>query len=279
MAQQTAANSYPVVLASDQSITVTGGGDATAAKQDTQITSLQLIDDTVATAGSAITTKGQAVAGTDGTNARILKTDTSGELQIDVLTLPALIAGTAAIGKLAANNGVDIGDVDVTSISAGENHLGEVANAASVVTPTITASTSPAYTPGDSIGGKITLTSAVRVSGGVTILNSLMILDRANQKPTGTILIFNADPSAATLTDNAAFVYSTDDLKVVAAVPVASTDYTTINSKATANLSALAREVKVASGTSLYAAFVVTSTPTFAATTDVQIAFGFIHLN
>jgi hypothetical protein len=35
---------------------------------------------------------------------------------VDVLTLPALPAGTNAIGKLAANSGVDIGDVDVTTV-------------------------------------------------------------------------------------------------------------------------------------------------------------------
>ena len=38
----------------------------------------------------------------------------------------ALPAGTNAIGKLAANSGVDIGDVDVTSISAGTNLIGDV---------------------------------------------------------------------------------------------------------------------------------------------------------
>jgi hypothetical protein len=35
-------------------------------------------------------------------------------------------AGTAGIGKLTANSGVDIGDVDVTSISAGDNVIGRV---------------------------------------------------------------------------------------------------------------------------------------------------------
>jgi hypothetical protein len=35
-------------------------------------------------------------------------------------------AGTAAIGKLAANNGVDIGDVDIKSIAAGTNNIGDV---------------------------------------------------------------------------------------------------------------------------------------------------------
>lgn len=43
----------------------------------------------------------------------------------------SLPAGTNAIGKLAANSGVDIGDVDVTSISAGSNFIGLI-SAASV---------------------------------------------------------------------------------------------------------------------------------------------------
>ena len=38
----------------------------------------------------------------------------------------SLPAGTNAIGKLSANSGVDIGDVDVTSISAGSNRIGMV---------------------------------------------------------------------------------------------------------------------------------------------------------
>ena len=41
-------------------------------------------------------------------------------------SLVALEAGSAAIGKLAANSGVDIGDVDVTSVSAGANLVGDV---------------------------------------------------------------------------------------------------------------------------------------------------------
>lgn len=57
-------------------------------------TGIELIDDTIATTGAAITGKGQAVSGTDGTNARILKTDTNGELQVDVLTLPSVTIST-----------------------------------------------------------------------------------------------------------------------------------------------------------------------------------------
>ena len=43
---------------------------------------------------------------------------------VDVVTLPALVAGSAAIGKLAANSGVDIGDVTLNAGSASIGTLG-----------------------------------------------------------------------------------------------------------------------------------------------------------
>lgn len=53
-------------------------------------------------------------------------------LPVSLATLPALVAGTAAIGKLAANSGVDIGDVDVTSLvpGVGATNLGKAEDAA-----------------------------------------------------------------------------------------------------------------------------------------------------
>jgi hypothetical protein len=78
-------------------------GASTSAKQDTEITALQAIQTAV----------------------EILDNTVSGsETQVDVVA--ALPAGANAIGKLAANSGVDIGDVDVTSISAGTNAIGNV---------------------------------------------------------------------------------------------------------------------------------------------------------
>jgi hypothetical protein len=126
------------LAAASTSVTVSdGGGSLTVDNNNTfvvqengaALTALQLIDDTVATTASAITTKGIAMSGTDGTNARVIKTDTSGELQVDVVG--ALPAGTNAIGKLAANSGVDIGDVDVLSIvpGTGATNLGKAEDA------------------------------------------------------------------------------------------------------------------------------------------------------
>ena len=49
-------------------------------------------------------------------------------MQVDVVA--SLPAGSNAIGKLAANSGVDIGDVDVTSLPASTNTLEVVGDAA-----------------------------------------------------------------------------------------------------------------------------------------------------
>lgn len=160
-----------------------------------------------------------------------------------------------------------------------EATVGELFGGGSGVKVALVVSTTPAYTAGDNVGGKITIADAVRVAGGVANLMGIQVLDRSNQKPVGSILIFDADPAAATITDNAAFVFSTDDLKVVATIPLASGDWVTIDSKAVANLASLNRVVKAAAGTTLYAAFVTTGTPTFVAATDMQMIFDFVHIN
>lgn len=72
------------------------------------------------------------LSATDNTVLDNIDTNTTGlagtvsgsELQVDIVG--ALPAGTAAIGKLAANSGVDIGDVDILSIAAGDNNIGNV---------------------------------------------------------------------------------------------------------------------------------------------------------
>lgn len=124
LGQKNMAGSAPVVIASDQSaipasqsgtwnVTNISGtislptGAATLAEQQTQTTALQLIDDGVATTGAAITTKGMAAVGTDGTDARILKTDITGELQVDVVSAKAPVNSngsqtTTTVGTTAA---------------------------------------------------------------------------------------------------------------------------------------------------------------------------------
>lgn len=82
-----------------------------------------------------LTVRQDAAAALGGTDAdyQPLITDASGRLHI-----APLVAGTAAIGKLAANTGVDIGDVDVTSIVPGvaATNLGKARDSALGATDT-----------------------------------------------------------------------------------------------------------------------------------------------
>ncbi|MCC6188204.1 MAG: hypothetical protein IT318_04190 [Anaerolineales bacterium] len=96
-------------------------GAATAANQSTANTALAAIQTAVEALDNAV---GGSQLQVDVVGALPAGTNNIGD--VDVLTLPALPAGTNAIGKLAANSGVDIGDVDVTSISAGSNLIGDV---------------------------------------------------------------------------------------------------------------------------------------------------------
>ena len=109
-------------------------------------TSVEILDNAISGAGFNITQmNGAAVpigAGTEAAAVRVtLATDSTGVVSVDdngaaltvdnagtfaVQVSSALPAGTNAVGKLAANSGVDIGDVDVTSISAGANLIGDV---------------------------------------------------------------------------------------------------------------------------------------------------------
>mgnify|MGYP001158711708 CR=1 FL=1 len=105
---------------------------------------------------------------------------------VDVTSLPSLPAGANAIGKLAANSGVDIGDVDVTSLPslpAGNNNIGNV----DIVTL-------PSLAAGTNAIGKLAANSGVDIGDvDVTSLpvlpagnNNIGNVDIASSLPAGT---------------------------------------------------------------------------------------------
>ncbi len=112
-----------VNVAAAQTIATTNAGTFAVQESGSALTSLQLIDNAISGAGFNITQfAGAAVpigAGLETTAVRVtLPTDGTGVVKLG--------SGTNGIGKLTANSGVDIGDVDVTSISAGTNLIGDV---------------------------------------------------------------------------------------------------------------------------------------------------------
>lgn len=139
------------------------------------------------------------------------------------------------------------------------------------VVPTITVSTTPAYSVGDAVGGLITLSNAVRASGLRAFIRSLFILDTSNVKNAFELLFFNANPSSSTITDNAAFVlHSSDTAKLIQRVSVAASDYVTLDTKGMARVWVGDEPVTPTTGRDLYMAIVIPAsggTPTYAATT------------
>jgi hypothetical protein len=112
-------------------------GAATAANQTTVIGHLDGVETLLGTIDADTGTLAGAVAGTEMQVDIVaaLPAGTNNIGDVDVLTLPALPAGTNAIGKLAANSGVDIGDVDVTSVAnvvpgTGATNLGKLEDGA-----------------------------------------------------------------------------------------------------------------------------------------------------
>ena len=92
------------------------------AEQGGVLTALQLIDDMIATLGSAIPAKATLVAGSDGTNARALRvTDSNGRLSVDINSLP----NVTLTGSLPAGGNV-LGYVNVAAILAGSNNIGRI---------------------------------------------------------------------------------------------------------------------------------------------------------
>lgn len=148
-----------------------------------------------------------------------------------------------------------------------------------IISPTITVQDTPDYSAGDSVGGKITLTNIQRGGGKDVVLQNVIVRDTANIKPTGNILIFNSDPTAATITDNAGFVFSTDITKLIARIPVATTDYVTINNIAIADIDGKGRVLQGVDSLTddLYMVFVADATLNFTATTNLSISLSVLQ--
>jgi hypothetical protein len=105
-------------------------------------------------------------SGTDGDYEMLQMS--AGRLWISATVDAALPAGTNAIGKLAANSGVDIGDIDILSIAAGDNNIGNV----DVVTlPTLANVTT--------VGTVTTLTGTTTLTPGTGATNLGKAIDTA----------------------------------------------------------------------------------------------------
>lgn len=173
-----------------------------------------------------------------------------------------LAASTAAIGKLAANSGVDIGDVDVLSIAAGETHLGEVGCSTVVKEITFTLDTA-AHADGDVLAATQEIAGAVRVNAGTGIIQSVVILDKDDQGEALDVVLLKTNVALGT--ENAAVSITDADADEIQGI-VEVSSYVDLVGSQLATMTNLGIGVQADSGaTSLFVGLISRGTGTYTA--------------
>ena len=133
------------------------------------------------------------------------------------------------------------------------------------------------YSSGDVIGGLNTITGAVLDTGACAKLDSIVVLDAANQKSAIDLVFFGDVPASSFGADNAAYALADGDLlKLIGRYSVAGADYV---SSSTTNAEATLRNIEldlqaVANSKNLYVVVVSRGTPTYGSATDLTIKLG-----
>ena len=174
----------------------------------------------------------------------------------DVPLLVNLNAGTEEVGTvtLAANSGVDVGDVGVVSEGITITQ-----------TPTVTAGV---YHAGDVVGGLLTFANAARSSGGGGVIKDVVIVDDNGQDAEMELWLF--DTTITAIANNDAWALTEVQLHTLITIVKSTDGAWCASGTPSANAIEVARRYDC-TGTSLFGQLVTRGTPTFAATDDVTV--------
>lgn len=187
-------------------------------------------------------------------------------------TQPVSIAATVAVTDNSSTLSVDDGagsltvDGDVTVTSP---------DLVVTVTPTLDTS---AYASGDLLFDSTEVANAVRTNGSTAILQSVTLLDKADQGVAMTLLFANAATDFGTL-NSAPDPDDAECATVLGIVRIATADYIDLGGAKVATASNIGLLLKAgAATTSLYVAGVnSTGTPTYGAASDLVLQLGFLR--
>lgn len=204
------------------------------------------------------------------------------EAQVDVITLPAIPAGTNNIGDVdvltlpALPTGTNnIGDVDVLTIAAGETHVGKVSTPDDVIDVTFTLDTS-AYADGDLLAETQSMTSVARVNAGVVILESVTIIDEDDQGQALTLIFLDANNTLGS-ENSAPSISDTNARNILGFVRVTAGDYIDLGGVRIACVRGIALEMKAAAGTTtMYMGAVINGAATYTAS-GLKLKLGFLR--
>jgi hypothetical protein len=214
-------------------------------------------------------------------SAAIPVTDNDGALTVDG-TVTANLSATDNAVLDAIQTAVELIDnaisgtemqVDVASIAAGENHVGQVGMDDDCITITCSLDTN-AYADGDVLFATQEIAGAVRNNGDSCILQSVHVVDIDDQGIEMDLIFFNA--ATALGTENAA--PDIDDTEVLTTLGSVNVDtYLDLGANQIATVDGIGLVLEAgAATTSLYVAGITRGTPTHSAS-GLQITFGFLR--
>jgi len=253
-----------------EAITIASGGVASGAIASGAVASGAVASGAVA---SGAVVDGAVVTLGAKADAKSTATDTTA---ITLMQVAKQISASAQSMDTKLTTGTDIGDVDVLSISAGENHLGEVGGKSATVSVTPTLTVAGAYSANDFVGTSataMTFAGVARVNAGSGVIVSAVLIDYALQLAPGELWLFDTAP-AGLPADNAAFTL-TDAATLIGIIPF-STYYASALNSGSAGLN-LPISFNCVGGAvkDIYGVFVTRGTPTYASgdvTIRLQIA-------
>jgi hypothetical protein len=190
----------------------------------------------------------------------------------------SLPAGSAIVGKVGIDqttpgttNGVSVTNTPAVTVS-GTVATRSASTFSVAVAPTVT---NGAYSAGDIMGALMEFDLVAPANDVGFTLQEVQIAIKAAVSPSLLLVVFNADPTNTTKTDNAAYsLNAADTFKVVASLPVNSiggylTDHGTPNTIRVGNLGI---PMLPASGTrKVYALLVDLTGVTLTSTSDIQV--------
>jgi hypothetical protein len=147
-------------------------------------------------------------------------------------------------------------------------------NLSTVITVTPTVLNADAYDAGDTVFNSTVITGAVRIAGGCSLLQSIVVADKDDQKAQLRLVFFDSTVTFGTL-DSAPGLSDADSLKCIGDVEILAASYIDYGGTSVATLKAIGLMCKAASGSSdIYVAAMTSGTPTYT-TGGLQLRFGF----
>jgi len=134
-------------------------------------------------------------------------------------------------------------------------------------TPVVTAGL---YSAGDALGGLLTFENIV-TGQGAGVIESIVLIDQAEQDDITDLVLFK-QTFTATADNGAIAISAADSLNCIGTIPILAADYVDIGGTSVATIKNIQLRFKASDSRTIFGQLVTRGTPTYGATTDVQIS-------